>query len=211
MFPHKFLTAAQGRLKEPSLACSIEDCVHSNSGVKNHEWRVHFHQITLLKEVSNLDRPVTFYFTRRALTLIIGYETLLVVCGIPVALVCIFSSGEVRLRGVIAGMALGAVGAAAYYARRIYRAAFDNRCKLVKQDEFGPERIGTALYLVGRPLISLALALTASLATILADTAVMPDGALPTNNLTYLTATIGFSTGFLSGRAIRDTERGAKA
>lgn len=71
-------------------------------------------------------------------------------------------------------------------------------------------RLATAIYLLGRPLMAVPLALAASLTTILTYTAVSPQDAEPTANLIYLCAGVGFVTGFLGGRVIRSVEKTGK-
>lgn len=117
---------------------------------------------------------------------------------------------DVRARSLIAAVALGASGSAAYYLRRLYRAGFDNRLVLTKVGDYVPQRIATATYLLGRPVVAVPMALAASITAILTYTAVSPESAEPTLNLVYLCAGVGFVTGFLGGQFIGSLEKAGK-
>jgi hypothetical protein len=155
-----------------------------------------------------MERPVTFYLTKRMLVTVIVTLSLLSLLGTAACLLFIFGTFEidVRLRAVCAATCLGLAGSAIYYLRRLYRAAFDKRLELSVVGEFVHERIATALYLFARPLIAVTLSATVTLGVILSYTAVTPDGVEPTIDLVYLTSTLGFVTGFLTGRVIEQVE-----
>ena len=157
---------------------------------------------------SRMNRPVTFFFTHKSLALVGTLESLLTLTGAAVTMWVIFGAAniDVLLCAVLTSMAMGLSGSGAYYLRRLYRAAFDDRIQIVGRGEHRAERFGTILYLLGRPVISIALTLAAALGTILAYTSVAPEGVVPTRDLIYLTGSLGFVTGFLSGRAITHLE-----
>ncbi len=159
-----------------------------------------------------MKRPVSFYFTRNSLVLTLAIEFVFLVVGVLAALFIVFAAGDldVRLRATLSAMSLGLAGSAAYYLRRVYRAAFDERLFVVTGAENPRERLATNLYLRGRPIISLPMTLAVSLGIILTYTSVAPDSASPTSDLIYLTGSLGFVTGFLGGRTIEQLEKNGK-
>lgn len=159
------------------------------------------------------ERPVSFYATPRALTTVLVVLSCLTLIGVSGCLTMIIEPAfglDVRARALMASVSMGITGSASYYLRRLYRAGFDDRLHLVNAGEKIPARISTVLYLLGRPLIAIPLALAASLTAVLTYTAVSPESAEPTANLVYLCAGVGFVTGFLGGRAISSVEKTGK-
>ena len=158
-------------------------------------------------------RPVTFYMTPRTLIVILSILSALALAGAGGGLAMVLAPAseiDVRARSLIAAVALGISGSAAYYLRRLYQAGFDNRLKLTKSGEQVPLRIATATYLLGRPIVAIPLSLAASMTAILTYTAVSPETAEPTLNLVYLCAGVGFVTGFLGGQFIGSLEKTGK-
>lgn len=158
-------------------------------------------------------RPVTFYATRRALAIILTLLSSLTLAGVVGCLAMVIEPGlglDIRTRSLLASVAMGSSGSAAYYLRRLYRAGFDNRLQLIESGQRSAQRIATALYLLGRPLIAIPLALASALTAILTYTAVSPEAAQPTTNLVYLCAGVGFVAGFLGGRVIASVEKTGK-
>ena len=162
--------------------------------------------------MTGMSRPVTFYLTRPELVVVLVVECLLILAGIGVALWASFdeSWADIRFRAVLASIALGLAGSGCYYLRRIYRAAFDDRLVLASRRESATERLGALVYLLGRPLIALALTTAVAIGLVLTYTSVTPDGTAPTQDLVYLCASIGFVTGFLGGRLIEQVETTGK-
>jgi len=157
-----------------------------------------------------MQRPVVLHFSRLGLIIVVVVEGLLIAIGAIGTLLVVFGgfAMDVRLRGILAALALGLSGSAAYYLRKIYRAAFDGRLEIDSPDSADTLLAATTIYLLGRPLMSIPLSLAASLALVLTYTTVAPSDISPTENIVYVLGAAGFLTGFLGGRVIEQIESG---
>jgi len=155
------------------------------------------------------------YITKQWVLVIFAYYILLFLCGVSIGvyvlLYCEPTAESVFQRSLIGSISTGITASSVCYIRKLYKLCFRFHSEQETEDQLFLKRLGTIVYFIARPLFAIAF-------SIFVVVGIRSGLLLATSELKldegyfYMTLSISFYVGFLSGDFIKKLESsGSKA